>query len=86
MAAQPSSDWCGNNPRNEMRMAKVDSARRVVLTSMSGRWGSMVVGGPVLKFVSSKTVSPLFPIFGLTAVLKILSFGALALGDNIANL
>jgi hypothetical protein len=63
MAAQPSSDWCGNNPRNEMRMAKVDSARRVVLTSMSGRWGSMVVGGPVLKFVSSKTVSPLFSNF-----------------------
>ena len=44
------------------------------------------IGGPVLKFVASNNVSPLFPIFGLTVVLKIFSFGALALGDNIANL
>ncbi len=42
-----------------------------------------MLGGPELKFSSSITF---FPIFGLTAVLKILSFPALALGDNIANL
>ena len=47
---------------------------------------SLEVGGPVLKFVSSKKVIPLFPIFGLTTVLKILFFGSLALGDNITNL
>jgi len=41
------------------------------------------VGGPLIKYLSS---SPFFSFFGLTAVLKILSFGALALGDNIANL
>jgi hypothetical protein len=41
------------------------------------------VGGPELKYLSS---APFFPIFGLTAVLKILSFRALALGDNIADL
>ncbi len=40
------------------------------------------VGGPELEFSSSVTF---FPIFGLTAVLKILSFPALASGDNIAN-
>ena len=43
MAAQSSSDRCGNSPRNETRMAKADSARRVAPTSASGRWGSMVV-------------------------------------------
>jgi hypothetical protein len=43
MAAQLSSDWCGSSPRNKTRMAKADSARRVVPTSASGRWGSMVV-------------------------------------------
>jgi hypothetical protein len=37
----------------------------------------------LLKYLSS---TPFFPIFGLTAVLKILSFQALALGDNIADL
>ena len=42
-----------------------------------------LLGGPELKFSSSVTF---FPIFGLTAVLKILSFPALALGDNIADL
>jgi hypothetical protein len=41
------------------------------------------VGGPLIKYLSS---GPFFSFFGLTAVLKILSFGALALGDNIANL
>ncbi len=41
------------------------------------------VGGPLIKYLSS---GPFFFFFGLTAVLKILSFGALALGDNIANL
>jgi len=41
------------------------------------------IGGVVLEFLSSV---PFFPIFGLTAVLKILSFPALALGDNIADL
>ncbi len=43
----------------------------------------LLLGGPELKFSSSVTF---FPIFGLTAVLKILSFRALALGDNIADL
>ncbi len=42
-----------------------------------------LLGGPALEFLSSV---PFFPIFGLTAVLKILSFPALALGDNIADL
>jgi hypothetical protein len=46
-------------------------------------WVNILVGGPELKFSSSVTF---FPIFGLTAVLKILSFPALALGDNIADL
>ncbi len=41
------------------------------------------VGGSELKYLSS---APFFPIFGLTAVLKILSFRALVLGDNIADL
>jgi hypothetical protein len=44
------------------------------------------VGGPELKFSSSVTFFQFFPIFGLTAILKILSFPALALGDNIADL
>ncbi len=43
---------------------------------------SFVIGGPELEFSSSVT---LFPIVGLTAVLKILSFPALELGDNIAD-
>ncbi len=43
---------------------------------------SLKVGGPELEFSSSVTF---FPIFGLTAVLKILSFPALVLGDNIAD-
>jgi hypothetical protein len=38
---------------------------------------------PGLWYLSS---AHFFPIFGLTAVLKILSFRALALGDNIADL
>jgi hypothetical protein len=42
-----------------------------------------MLGGPELKYLST---APFFPIFGLTAILKILSFQALALGDNIANL
>jgi hypothetical protein len=41
------------------------------------------MGGPLIKYLSSGLF---FSFFGLTAVLKILSFGALALGDNIANL
>ena len=41
------------------------------------------LGGPAIKYLSSALF---FPIFGLTAVLKILSFQALALGDKIANL
>jgi hypothetical protein len=45
--------------------------------------GVVLIGGPELKFSSSVTF---FPIFGLTAVLKILSIPALALGDNIADL
>ncbi len=40
------------------------------------------IGGPELEFSSSVTF---FPTFGLTAVLKILSFPALALGDNITH-
>ncbi len=40
---------------------------------------SLLLGGPELEFSSSVTF---FPIFGLTAVLKILSFPALASGDN----
>ena len=43
MAAQSLSDWCRSSPRNETRMVKADSMRRVVPTSASGRWGSMVV-------------------------------------------
>jgi hypothetical protein len=43
---------------------------------------SVLLGGPELEFSSSVTF---FPIFGLTTILKILSFPALALGDNIAD-
>jgi hypothetical protein len=42
-----------------------------------------LVGGPELKYLSS---APFFHIFGPTAVLKIFSFQALALDDNIADL
>ncbi len=35
---------------------------------------------------ASVSSAPIFPTFGLTAILKILSFRALALGDNIADL
>jgi hypothetical protein len=45
--------------------------------------GQVLLGGVVLKFLLSALF---FPIFGLTAVVKILSFRALALGDNIADL
>ncbi len=41
------------------------------------------LGGSDLIYLSS---APFFPFFCLTAVLKILPFQALALGDNIADL
>ncbi len=53
-----------------------------LLTLSDAVLGSVMVGGPELEFSSSVTF---FPIFGLTAVLKILSFPALASGDNIAD-
>ncbi len=52
-----------------------------VLLSIRCVIGAMI-GGPELDFSSSVTI---FPIFGLTAVLEILSFPALASGDNIAD-
>ena len=55
MAAQSSSDRCGNSPRNETRKAKADSVRRVVPTIALGRWGSMVV---VLSDPRSKKTFP----------------------------
>ena len=41
---------------------------------------STMVGGPLSKYLSSGPFFPFFSFFGLTAVLKILSFRALALG------
>ncbi len=55
----------------------------VKVWDVDGLIDDQVVGGPELKYLSS---TPFFPIFGLTTVLKILSFQALALGDNIADL
>jgi hypothetical protein len=57
--------------------------RWATIHSIRYRFITLKLGGPELKYLSS---APFFPIFGLTAVLKILSFRALALGDNITDL
>jgi hypothetical protein len=75
----------GQVVNNHINHTTLHWAKKVMVKvwDVDGLIDDQVVGGPELKYLSS---TPFFPIFGLTTVLKILSFQALALGDNIADL
>jgi hypothetical protein len=67
-----------------------DSVCQVLMSPDFWKWAFVMcralyapmLGGPLIKYLSS---SPFFSLFGLTAVLKILSFPSSDVGSNIAN-